>query len=98
MMWHVVFAERGGLPQSRAARSRNSAIRVACELLSQSCDVRRVMNRTARSLNGRSWTSISTAAGFQASVDILLPFASLISRLVKSKIRMPSCRATQSPR
>ena len=25
MMWHVVFAERGGLPQSRAARSRDSA-------------------------------------------------------------------------
>jgi hypothetical protein len=43
MMWHVVFAERGGLPQSRAARSRDSAIRVACELLSQSCDVRRVV-------------------------------------------------------
>ena len=43
MMWHVVFAERGGLPQSRAARSRDSAIRVACELLSQSCDVRRVI-------------------------------------------------------
>jgi hypothetical protein len=43
MMWHVVFAERGGLPQSRAARSRDSAIRVACELLSQSRDVRRII-------------------------------------------------------
>jgi hypothetical protein len=43
MMWHVVFAEPGGLPQSRAARSRDAAIRVACELLSQSCDVRRVI-------------------------------------------------------
>jgi hypothetical protein len=43
MMWHVVFAERGGLPESRAARSRDSAIRMACELLSQSCDVRRVI-------------------------------------------------------
>ena len=43
MMWHVVFAERGGLPQSRAARSRDSAIRIACEFLSQSCDVRRVI-------------------------------------------------------
>ena len=43
MMWHVVFAERGGLPQSRAARSRDLAIRIACELLSQSCDVRRVI-------------------------------------------------------
>jgi hypothetical protein len=43
MMWHVVFAEHGRLPQSRAARSRDSAIGVACELLSQSCDVRRVV-------------------------------------------------------
>ena len=43
MMWHVVFAERGGLAQSRAARSRDSAIQVACELLSQCCDVRRII-------------------------------------------------------
>jgi hypothetical protein len=43
MMWHVVFAERGGLPQSRAARSRDSAVQIACDLLSQSCDVRRVI-------------------------------------------------------
>jgi hypothetical protein len=43
MMWHVVFAERGELAQSRAARSRDSAIHVACELLSQSCDVRRIV-------------------------------------------------------
>ena len=43
MMWHVVFAERGGLAQSRAARSRDSAIQVACELLNQSCDVRRII-------------------------------------------------------
>jgi hypothetical protein len=43
MMWHVVFAERDGLPQSRAARSRDSAIHAACELLSRSCDVRRII-------------------------------------------------------
>jgi len=43
MMWHVVFAEVGGLPQSRAARSRDSAIHVACELLHKSCDVRRII-------------------------------------------------------
>ena len=43
MMWHVVFAEHGGLPQSRAARSRDSAIHVACELLSQSYDVHRII-------------------------------------------------------
>ena len=43
MMWHVVFADGGGRVQSRAARSRDSAIHVACELLSQSCDVRRIL-------------------------------------------------------
>ena len=40
-MWQVVFAEQHELPQSRAARSRDSAIQVACELLEQSYDVRR---------------------------------------------------------
>jgi hypothetical protein len=43
MMWHVVFADRDGRVVSRAARSRDSAIHVACELLSQSCDVRRIL-------------------------------------------------------
>jgi hypothetical protein len=43
MMWHVVFAERGGLPKSRAARSRDAAIHAACELLSLACDVLRVV-------------------------------------------------------
>jgi len=43
MMWHVVSAEHGGLPRSRAAKSRDSAIHVACELLHQSYDVRRVI-------------------------------------------------------
>ena len=43
MMWHVVFAELGRLPRSRAARSRDSAIQTACELLHQSFDVRRVI-------------------------------------------------------
>ena len=43
MMWHVVFAEPGALPKSRAARSRDSAIHLACELLQQSYDVRRVI-------------------------------------------------------
>jgi hypothetical protein len=43
MMWHVVFAEHGELAQSRAARSRDSAIHVACELLDQSYDVRRIV-------------------------------------------------------
>ena len=43
MMWHVVFAEPGQLPRSRAARSRDAAIRAACELLAQACDVRRII-------------------------------------------------------
>ena len=42
-MWQVVFAEQHELPQSRAARSRDSAIQVACELLEQSYDVRRII-------------------------------------------------------
>jgi hypothetical protein len=42
-MWHVVFTEHDGLPQSRAARSRDTAIHVACELLDQSYDVRRII-------------------------------------------------------
>ena len=43
MMWHVVFTEQGGLPQSRAARSRDAAIQTACELLARSYDVRRIL-------------------------------------------------------
>lgn len=43
MMWHVIFAERGGLPTSRAARSREAAIHAACELLSLACDVLRII-------------------------------------------------------
>ena len=50
MTWHVVFAERGGGVQSRAARSRDSAIHVACELLSQCCDVRRIIEPNGGSI------------------------------------------------
>lgn len=42
-MWHVVFTDSGTFPQSRAARSRDTAIHIACELLSQSCDVLRII-------------------------------------------------------
>jgi len=49
-MWHVVFAEPGRLPQSRAARSRDAAIHVACELLAQSYDVRRVLGPSGSSI------------------------------------------------
>ena len=50
MIWHVVFAEHGRLPQSRAARSRDHAIQVARELLSQSFDVRRILEPNGRSI------------------------------------------------
>jgi hypothetical protein len=43
MMWHVVFAEQGGLPTSRAMKSREAAIQAACELLAKSSDVRRII-------------------------------------------------------
>jgi hypothetical protein len=43
MMWHVVFAELGQLPRSRAARSRDAAIHAACELLAEGNDVRRIV-------------------------------------------------------
>jgi hypothetical protein len=49
-MWHVVFAESGRPPQSRAARSRDVAIHVACELLAQSCDVRRILGPNGSSI------------------------------------------------
>ena len=50
MMWHVVFAELGRFPQSRAAKSRDHAIQVACELLSQAHDVRRILEPNGRSI------------------------------------------------
>jgi hypothetical protein len=43
MMWHVVYAEPGRLPQSRAAKSREAAIQAACELLAKSYEVRRII-------------------------------------------------------
>lgn len=43
IMWHIVFAEPGRLPQSRAAKSRDAAIHAACELLAKSCEVRRIL-------------------------------------------------------
>ena len=49
-MWHVVFAEPGRLPQSRAARSRDVAVHVACELLAQSFDVRRILGPDGTSI------------------------------------------------
>jgi hypothetical protein len=53
MMWHVVFAEQGRLPELRAARSRDHAIQVACKLLSQSFDFRRILEPNGRSIDRR---------------------------------------------
>jgi hypothetical protein len=50
MMWHVVFAEPGQLPRSRAARSRDAAIHSACEALAQGLDVFRIVAPTGRSI------------------------------------------------
>jgi len=50
MMWHVVFAEPGQLPRSRAARSREAAIQSACELMAQGYDVRRILEPHDRSI------------------------------------------------
>ena len=43
MVWHVIHEDRDGRIQSRAARSRDLAILMACELLQQSYEVRRVI-------------------------------------------------------
>jgi len=43
MIWHVIYEDRDGSVQSRAARSRDLAIDLACELLNQSHAVRRVI-------------------------------------------------------
>jgi hypothetical protein len=43
MIWHVIYEDGGGQVQSRAARSRDLAIHMACELMQQSCEVRRAI-------------------------------------------------------
>ena len=65
MMWHVVFAERDGRVQSRAARSRDSAIHVACELLTKPLMFEGFWSRTAGLSSGLNLTSISTEGAFR---------------------------------
>ena len=43
MIWHVIYEDRDGQVKSRAARSRDQAIHMACELLQQSYEVRRAI-------------------------------------------------------
>jgi hypothetical protein len=42
-MWHVIFEERDGRVESRIARSRDLAIRAACEMMKLSHVVRRAI-------------------------------------------------------
>jgi hypothetical protein len=49
-MWHVVFSEAGQLPRSCAARSRDTAIHTACELLAEGRDVRRILEPNGGSI------------------------------------------------
>jgi hypothetical protein len=42
-MWYVIYADQGGSAHSRAERSRDSAIQIACEFLRRSYEVRRVI-------------------------------------------------------
>ncbi|HME27673.1 MAG TPA: hypothetical protein VKI44_41185 [Acetobacteraceae bacterium] len=43
MSWHVIYEGQNGQVESRVARSREMAIQMACELLQQSCAVRRAI-------------------------------------------------------
>ena len=43
MVWHVIYEDRDSRVKSRAARSRDLAIHMACELLKDSYDVRRAI-------------------------------------------------------
>jgi len=43
MIWHVIYEDQKGRILSRAARSRDAAIHMACELMQQSHVVRRAI-------------------------------------------------------
>ena len=43
MTWHVIYEGQNGQVESRAARSRDLAIQMACELSQQSCAVHRAI-------------------------------------------------------
>jgi hypothetical protein len=62
MMWHVVFAEQGGLPKSRAVKSREAAIQAACELLAKSSDVRRIIEPSGTFIDRAELANIMTGA------------------------------------
>jgi hypothetical protein len=43
MIWHLIYEDKDSRVQSHAARSRDVAIYMACELLQQSYEVRRAI-------------------------------------------------------
>jgi hypothetical protein len=47
MMWHIVFAEPGRLPQSRAAKSHDHAIQRRASFLANPLMFAGFLNRTA---------------------------------------------------
>jgi hypothetical protein len=52
MIWHVIYEDRDGRVQSRAARSRDLAIHMACELLQLLYEVRRVIGPDGSMIDG----------------------------------------------
>jgi len=86
MMWHVVFAEPGALPKSRAARSRDSAIHLACELLHQSYDVRRVIEPSGAFIERLELDQHYDGGRFPG-----------LQRRLRTELAIPQLEATQSP-
>jgi hypothetical protein len=76
MMWHIVFAEPGGMPQSRAVRSREEAIQIACELLDKAYDVRRVIEPSGRFIDRAELDDIYDGGrfpGLRAQAELAIP-------------------------
>lgn len=84
MMWHIVFAEPGGMPQSRAVRSREEAIQIACELLDKAYDVRRVIEPSGRFID-------------RAAALIKRPLLNSVSRKMKREEGRCALPAPESP-
>ena len=59
MIWHVIYEVQDGRVQSRAARSRDLAIHVACELFKQSCEVRRVIEPNGSMIEGAELEAVA---------------------------------------
>jgi hypothetical protein len=71
MVWHVIHEDRDGRVQSRAARSRDLAIHVACELLQQSNEVRWVIGPNGSVIERAELRRITTKVGSLGSGEPL---------------------------